>query len=45
MTTIDRMKKELWSTLASMVEVGDITDEQANEWFNMKAEQWKGGVS
>jgi hypothetical protein len=36
----DRLMRELQSDLADMVEAGDITDEQANEWANMKAEQW-----
>ncbi len=41
--TFDRMKRELWSDLMVMVASGDLTDFQANEWFNMKTEQWEGG--
>lgn len=43
-TDRDRMLRELWSDLAAMVESGDMTDEQANEWHAMKADQWKEGV-
>jgi len=35
--------RELASSLADMVEGGDITDEQANEWMVAKQEQWFGG--
>jgi hypothetical protein len=41
----ERMLRELTSDLASLVESGDITDMQANEWYNMKADQWNGGLS
>jgi hypothetical protein len=40
-----QMMKELQSNLAALVESGDLTEEQANDWANAKAEQWKGGVS
>ena len=44
--TIARMIRELQSDLADMVEAGDITAEQANEWVNDKADQWmNGGLS
>jgi len=44
--TIARMIRELQSDLADMVEAGDITAEQANEWANDKADQWmNGGLS
>ncbi len=43
--TLQRMMRELQSDLADMVESGDMTPEQANEWANHKAEQWKGGLS
>lgn len=44
--TVARMMKELQSDLADMVERGELTDEQANEWANMKADQWaQGGAS
>lgn len=42
--TIARMMRELQSELASLVESGDMTEIEANEWANMKAEQWKGGL-
>jgi hypothetical protein len=42
--TIDRMKLELMSDLTDLVRSGDLTDMQANEWFNMKVEQWYGEV-
>lgn len=42
---IARMMKELQSDLADLVESGDMTPEQANEWANMKADQWKDGLS
>ncbi len=38
------MLRELMSNLVLMVEAGDITDEQANEWYNMKADQWSQGI-
>ena len=37
-----RMLRELQSNLADMVEAGDITAEQANQWANDKADQWDG---
>lgn len=43
--TIARMMRELQSDLADLVESGDMTAEEANEWANAKAEQWKGGVA
>jgi hypothetical protein len=43
-TTRERMLRELMSNLVLMVEAGDITDEQANEWYNMKADQWSQGI-
>ena len=44
-STRERMLRELTSDLANMVESGDLTDVQANEWFNMKADQWNEGLS
>ena len=41
----EAMLKELNSNLADMVEAGDMTDMQANEWYNMKADQWAQGLS
>jgi hypothetical protein len=43
--TRERMLRELMSDLANLVESGDLTDMQANEWYNMKADQWNGGLS
>ena len=42
---IDRMIRELQSDLAGLVETGDMTAEQANEWTNMKADQWAQGLN
>jgi hypothetical protein len=44
-STIARMLRELQSNLADSVEAGDMTDIEANEWFNMKADQWSNGLS
>lgn len=35
-----QMLHELQSDLCNLVESGDLTDMEANEWFNMKADQW-----
>ena len=43
--TMARMMRELQSDLADMVASGDLTPEQANEWANMKADQWAQGLS
>ena len=44
--TIARMIRELQSDLADLVESGDMTAEEANEWVNYKADQWMtGGLS
>jgi len=40
----ERMLRELMSDLGIMVEAGELTDQEANEWYNMKADQWKEGV-
>lgn len=42
---IARMMRELQSSLAELVEAGEMTAEEANEWATHKAEQWKGGLS
>ncbi len=42
---IARMLRELQSDMADLVASGDLTDEQANEWVNMKADQWARGMS
>lgn len=44
-TSISRMLRELQSNLADAVEDGSMTPTQANEWFNMKADQWAQGLS
>lgn len=36
----EQLLRELASDLARLVETGDITDEQANEWYSAKADQW-----
>tara|TARA_Y100001937_G_C7087374_1_gene315991 strand:+ start:740 stop:943 length:204 start_codon:yes stop_codon:yes gene_type:complete len=37
---IERMIRELQSDLCDLVRLGEITDIEANEWVNMKADQW-----
>lgn len=37
----EQMLKELQSDMADLVCSGDLTAEQANEWVNAKADQWK----
>ena len=41
----EQMLRDLMSDLVNMVEAGDLTDTQANEWYNMKADQWNEGLS
>jgi hypothetical protein len=36
----EQMLCELSSNLADMVEAGDLTEQEANDWYNMKADQW-----
>jgi polyhydroxyalkanoate synthesis regulator phasin len=36
----EQMLRELASDLADMVETGDMTADQANEWHAAKADQW-----
>lgn len=36
----EQMLRELASDLADMVEAGEMTDMQANEWLASKADQW-----
>lgn len=38
----EQMLRELASDLADAVECGMMTDIEANEWYNMKADQWAG---
>jgi polyhydroxyalkanoate synthesis regulator phasin len=44
-TRIARMIRELQSDMADLVESGDLTAEEANEWVNHKADQWARGMS
>lgn len=37
----EQMLRELASDLADLVASGDMTSEQANQWYNDKADQWK----
>ena len=43
--TIARMMRELQADLADLVRSGDLTDAEANEWANHKADQWARGLS
>jgi len=43
--TIERMIRELQSDMADLVEAGEMTAEEANEWINYKADQWANGLS
>lgn len=36
----EQMLRELASDLSDMVEAGDISAQEANEWLNAKADQW-----
>jgi hypothetical protein len=42
---IAQMMRELQSDLADLVEAGELSAEQANEWANEKADQWAQGLS
>ena len=42
---IARMLRELQSDVADLVASGDLTEAEANEWVNRKADQWAGGLS
>lgn len=44
-TKIPAMLRELQADLAALVESGDLTDEEANQWTNDKADQWASGLS
>ena len=39
----EQLLHELASDLADMVEAGDITEAQANQWLADKQDQWFGG--
>lgn len=38
-----QMMRELQSDLADLVESGDMTVDEANEWASAKADQWANG--
>jgi polyhydroxyalkanoate synthesis regulator phasin len=38
----EQMLRELASDLCDLVQSGDMTPEQANEWLAAKADQWAG---
>lgn len=40
---IGRMLRELASNLADLVESGDLSEAEANEWLARKQDQWLGG--
>ena len=40
----EQLLRELQSDLADLVRDGDLTDQQANEWYNDKADQWANGA-
>lgn len=40
----ERMLRELAWDLRCLVETGDMTDLEANEWYNAKADQWARGI-
>lgn len=42
-TRKEQMVRELASNLADLVESGDLTEDQANEWLASKQDQWFGG--
>lgn len=42
---IERMLRELASDMADLVEAGELTELEANEWVNHKADQWAKGLS
>jgi len=39
----ERNLRELASDLADLVRSGDLTDAEANEWYDRKADQWMAG--
>ena len=39
-TAVERMKRELWADLMTLVESGDLTDIEAMEWYNAKCDKW-----
>ena len=41
----EEMLRELWFQLRPLLSSGQMTDMEANEWVNMKADQWANGLS
>jgi hypothetical protein len=41
----EQLLRELMSDLCKLVQSGDLTDMEANEWYNAKADQWAQGPS
>lgn len=41
----EAMLRELSSHLADLVEAGEMSDQEANDWYNMKADQWAQGLN
>lgn len=39
----EQAMRELTQDLHALVESGDMTADEANEWLNAKADQWFGG--
>ena len=44
-TRIERMLRELMSDLCELVRTGDITEQEANEWYSRKADAWMKGAN
>lgn len=44
-TKIARMLKELQSDMVDLVESGQMTAQEANDWVSHKADQWAQGLS
>lgn len=40
----EQMLHELMSDLTDLVNSGELTTEQANEWYSSKADQWTEGA-
>jgi len=38
--TRERLLHELMSDLSDLIESGELTADEANEWYNRKADQW-----
>lgn len=40
----EQLLRELASSLCDLVEQGEMTDMEAMDWYNSKADQWSEGV-